>query len=154
MLSAFSFREFRGINRRAGGVYVRMCACVCRVCIRVSRLDCTRRVAADFLPLFLLLPFSLSVSPRYGGEVDGSRIFGTRAINAPHFCAAAAAAVVFAVVRKTEFQPTARKPPRAVVLIVDSEQGDRYDSDSQEVSAWRTRSSPSSSTLLGCLFVR
>jgi len=44
MLSAFTFREFRVINRRAGGRFtrVRMRVCSIYACISVFRFDCTQ----------------------------------------------------------------------------------------------------------------
>lgn len=37
MLSAFTFREFRGINRRAAVAYVCICACICRLHPQLQR---------------------------------------------------------------------------------------------------------------------
>lgn len=99
MLSAFTFREFRGINRRAGGIvcmYARVCVCPGSTAPAVA-----------------------AGSPSRWRSKSGARIFGIRTIYAP----------LLAPLCKTEFQSTRKPPSPLLILaaavLIANSTGDR-----------------------------
>lgn len=105
MLSAFTFREFRVINRRAGD----RCTYVCmRVCVRVL-VNCARSCSE-------VSPAAPMRWREAGRKREGSRIFGTRAIYAPRFLAPSCR-----VAKRNSSRRGARKRP----LLHPSEKGRR-----------------------------